>query len=71
MEISQENIYTEKPILIPSSRENISKFVRRLPRKPGVYKFLDGSNLQYILAKLNYLIKGCHHTSDYHLEQKN
>ena len=57
MEISQENIYTEKPILIPSGRENISKFIRRLPQKPGVYKFLDGANHPIYIGKAKLLDK--------------
>jgi excinuclease ABC subunit C len=57
MEISQENIHTEKPILIPSGRENISKFVRRLPQKPGVYKFLDDANHPIYIGKAKLLDK--------------
>ena len=57
MEISQENIYTEKPFLIPSGRENILKFLKKLPKKPGVYKFLDKDNHPIYVGKAKLLDK--------------
>tara|TARA_B100000575_G_scaffold291984_1_gene299203 strand:+ start:3831 stop:5663 length:1833 start_codon:yes stop_codon:yes gene_type:complete len=37
----EEKIFTESPIAIPKNTTDIKSFVREIPSKPGVYKFLD------------------------------
>ena len=37
----EEKIFTEKPFPIPASNEDIKLLLGEIPKKPGVYRFLD------------------------------
>ena len=37
----EEKIYTESPYSIPVLEKDIKDFIKRIPKSPGVYKFLD------------------------------
>ena len=37
----EEKISTESPYSIPISDKDIKDFIKRIPKSPGVYKFLD------------------------------
>tara|TARA_B100000963_G_scaffold75282_1_gene63424 strand:- start:561 stop:2396 length:1836 start_codon:yes stop_codon:yes gene_type:complete len=53
----EEKILTESPNIIPSSKEELKRFVKEIPHSPGVYKFLDESKVPLYIGKAKSLNK--------------
>ena len=53
----EEKIFTESPHIIPSSEEEIKRFIKEVPHSPGVYKFLDESKGPLYIGKAKILNK--------------
>jgi len=47
----EEKIFIESAYILPETEEEIREFMRRLPKSPGVYKFLDKSNIPIYIGK--------------------
>ena len=47
----EEQIFTESSLKIPVSKESTNRFLMHLPKKPGVYKFLDKSESPLYIGK--------------------
>ena len=47
----EEKIFTEKPFPIPASNEDIKLLLGEIPKKPGVYRFLDEHGYPLYIGK--------------------
>ena len=52
----EEKIFTEKPFPIPASNEDIKLLLGEIPKKPGVYRFLDDHGYPLYIGKAKSLI---------------
>jgi len=55
--VKEKNILTQSSYLIPKSDESIKVFCKNLPKKPGVYKFLDKDEIPIYIGKAKFLNK--------------
>ena len=51
MTYMEEQIFTEEPLPIPVLEGEIKLFFGEVPNKPGIYRFLDKSDILFILEK--------------------
>ena len=47
----EEQTFTEKNIKIPTSNEGLKALLKSLPKRPGVYKFLNKSSESLYIGK--------------------
>ena len=55
----EEKISTESPYSIPVLDKDIKDFIKRIPKSPGVYKFLDKFYTPLYIGKAKLLNKSC------------
>ena len=51
----EEQIFTDSNLDIPISKDKLKEFLKNIPKKPGVYKFLDKNKCPIYIGKANNL----------------